>query len=465
MQRLKRSRGVKMLAVLLGIALAAFLLPGLAAAKTAPPSHLVGWWKLDDGSGTTAVDSSVYGNTGTLTGTPVWSANYPASAGDGLTGSLDFSSGSYGFTATLPTDEIEYVSISAWVYWYGGASPANQMIAYLGNSNSSGYGLYLRSGIPVVLVGGVGILGGLSPITPNTWNHVVATEDGGGNWRLYLNGLQAASGNAYPQPLNIGSDQMLIGLNQNVTSEYFNGLIDDVQVDDGSPSFSGGDGSPGDPFQIATAGDLNSIWIDETRPYYYELTQNVDLSVYSNDVNGTGSSNWTGWDPIGDNLNSNAFEGTFEGNGHTISNLYIDASPGSLEVGGLFGYIDSNAVVDSVYLDNVSVNIDVGASNGGLAGCNSGSITNCYATGTVSGNTTYSGGLVGFNSGSIAGCYATSSISEGGPYSGGLVGYNNGPVTGCYATGSVGGISISGGLVGLNSKHHHRLLCHRQRQR
>ena len=36
---------------------------------------LIGWWKLDDGSGTTAADISGQGNTGTLTGGPKWASN------------------------------------------------------------------------------------------------------------------------------------------------------------------------------------------------------------------------------------------------------------------------------------------------------------------------------------------------------------------------------------------------------
>ncbi len=44
-------------------------------------SSLVGWWKLDDGSGTTAKDSSGQGHNGTLTNGPIWTTGH---AGSGL---------------------------------------------------------------------------------------------------------------------------------------------------------------------------------------------------------------------------------------------------------------------------------------------------------------------------------------------------------------------------------------------
>jgi hypothetical protein len=84
-------------------------------------------------------------------------------------------------------------------------------------------------------------------------------------------------------------------------------------------------------------------------------------------------------------------------------------------------------------------------------GENSGTITNCYATGEVTGNDR-TGGLVGQNDGTITNCYATGSVS-GGSCTGGLVGYNSTgcAIENCYATGSVSGNNNdTGGLVGCN---------------
>jgi hypothetical protein len=98
---------------------------------------------------------------------------------------------------------------------------------------------------------------------------------------------------------------------------------------------------------------------------------------------------------------------------------------------------------------------------GGLVGENSGAISNSYATGSVSSSASSSiaGGLVSFNSGPISNCYATGSVSSSAASSassfsiaGGLAGTNAKPISNCYATGSVSSSSDdSGGLVAHNS--------------
>ena len=187
----------------------------------------------------------------------------------------------------------------------------------------------------------------------------------------------------------------------------------------------------------------------------YELTANLDLSRKDN------------WLPI------NLFQGIFEGNGHTISNLKINRSDTNRV--GLFSYIGRHAEINNIGL----LNVDIKGNNhvGSLVGRNGGSITNSYATGYVKGNE-YVGGLAGWNYwgsiansyakgsvdgryrvgglvgqnyvGTIANSYATGSV-DGGHYVGGLVGWANGSITDSYATGSVDGSIYVGGLVGTNS--------------
>ena len=163
---------------------------------------------------------------------------------------------------------------------------------------------------------------------------------------------------------------------------------------------------------------------------------------------------------------------TFDGLGHTISDLTIDRS--SENYTGLFS--NSSGIIRNVGL--VAVSVTGGAYTGGLVGRNNGtiansyvsgdvtgsgnkgglvgesfgSIANSYAMGTVKGDTgNNAGGLVGFNhdTSTITRSYATGSVS-GGKYKGGLVGRNSGDITNCYATGSVSGGKYNGGLVGYN---------------
>jgi filamentous hemagglutinin family protein len=147
------------------------------------------------------------------------------------------------------------------------------------------------------------------------------------------------------------------------------------------------------------------------------------------------------------------FSGTFNGLGNTVSNLTIVGGSACFagSCGGLFGTIGSGGVVTNLGL--VGGSVTVAGAIGELAGINSGTISNSYATGSVIGGPDGEvGGLVGFNLGTISRSYATGAVTNAGPAGtlGGLVGQNNGTIADTYATGSVigGANSAAGGLVG-----------------
>jgi filamentous hemagglutinin family protein len=205
----------------------------------------------------------------------------------------------------------------------------------------------------------------------------------------------------------------------------------------------------------------------------YALSRNIDASSTA------GWNSGAGFTPIG---NSSAwFNGSFDGQRHTISGLAIN-QPGTTYV-GLFGYVESLATLSNVTMQSASI---VGAQRVGvLAGWSHGSISNASATGTVTavsyggglvgenrgliasswaavpvaGTTTTSsslGGLAGWNNGSsiIQDSYATGNVTagSGGTRAGGLTGQNNGVIRRSYATGAVsGGSQGVGGLVGYNA--------------
>nr|WP_319564646.1 YDG domain-containing protein [uncultured Rhodoferax sp.] len=167
----------------------------------------------------------------------------------------------------------------------------------------------------------------------------------------------------------------------------------------------------------------------------YALGANIDASP---------TSNWNagaGFAPVG------SLSGSFNGLGHTISNLYINSSR-TYDV-GLFSRIESSSTIRNVGLVGGSVTGTYYV--GGLVGYNLGSISNSYATGMVTGSN-YVGGLVGASQASISRSYATGSVS-GRNSVGGLVGWiAAGAISDSYAIGNVTGIgSADGGLVGKNS--------------
>jgi len=175
-----------------------------------------------------------------------------------------------------------------------------------------------------------------------------------------------------------------------------------------------------------------------------------------------------GWEPIGGNFDG--FAGTFYGDGHMISDLYINR-PGTDSV-GLFGHIDDEGVItDLKVVDGyVNGNEDVGGlaggndgtvkssyadvdvdghtQVGGLIGINQGTVNRSYAAGDVSADYWDIGGLVGFNDGTVSNSYAAGDVTGEDNYVGGLVGWNPGTVENSYSTGFVSGESYVGGLIG-----------------
>ncbi|MCK4639941.1 MAG: T9SS type A sorting domain-containing protein [Candidatus Marinimicrobia bacterium] len=202
-------------------------------------------------------------------------------------------------------------------------------------------------------------------------------------------------------------------------------------------AFADGDGTSGNPYQVATADHLNDVR-NYLSSYFIQIADiDLDVSPYN-----TGS----GWEPIGNS--STNFTGSYNGQGHTIDGLFINRA--STYYVGLFGYT-AIAEIDSI--DVTNVDITGGNYVGGLVGYNNSfsTVGNSYATGSVTGEF-YVGGLVGYNSYStVSNSYATSSVTGTGIFVGGLVGYNEGGTVGkSYATGSVTGDAQVGGLVGFN---------------
>ena len=209
--------------------------------------------------------------------------------------------------------------------------------------------------------------------------------------------------------------------------------------------FAGGSGTAEDPYLIAHASQLYNIKHYDYFGKHYKQIADIDLDGYF----GLGE----GWVPIG--LGESPFCGFYDGDGHTISNLFINR-PYQRGI-GLFGCVGEYSEILNVGLINADVTgrHDVA----GLAAINGGLIANSYVTGKVSG-TTFAGGLIGSNWGSVTDSYFDGTVShvkgnetDNVEYAGGLVGYNSegGSITGCYAKATVESEGpLIGGLAGVN---------------
>lgn len=148
------------------------------------------------------------------------------------------------------------------------------------------------------------------------------------------------------------------------------------------------------------------------------------------------------------------YNGTFDGNGYTISNLSVesDNTAGVFNNEGLFKTIGQSGVVKNLGMVNASVKSSAGYA-GAICGTNNGRIENCYNLGgVIDADRLYGGGIVGINQGTVVRCYNTGSVlsSSGAPV-GGIAGNNTGTISQCYNTGTVSSRgSWVGGITGYS---------------
>jgi hypothetical protein len=219
---------------------------------------------------------------------------------------------------------------------------------------------------------------------------------------------------------------------------------------------SSGSGTASDPYEIATLENLYWIADNSSRwDKHYVQTADIDASPTSSWFSGKG------WDPIGDG--NKDFTGSYDGQGYTIDDLFMDRTSSSNKGQGLFGRIE-DATISNLGLKNLDI---TGYEHvGGLVGrvdfgsktTNTSTITGCNVTGKVEATYATVGGMVGSlrNGALILNSYSTASVTQTGGFNeiaGGLVGeiaYNGASVKRCYATGSVdkGSGNEAGGLVG-----------------
>lgn len=165
-----------------------------------------------------------------------------------------------------------------------------------------------------------------------------------------------------------------------------------------SPKFQAGSGTVQDPYQITNAQQLK--YISKALNAHFVLTADISLNEEA-----AGS----GWDPIG--KQEAPFTGTFDGQGHTIKNLWMKR-PTTNGV-GLFGYIN-NASISNLRLEISSNGINGGEYVGGICGSanNQCLIQKCSVSGKLTGSSTI-GGICGYtnNNASFEQCYSEGSIS------------------------------------------------------
>ena len=143
----------------------------------------------------------------------------------------------------------------------------------------------------------------------------------------------------------------------------------------------------------------------------------------------------------------NSFRGTFNGNGHTISNLTININQDN---NALFKKLENGAVIKNLYLKNVNIT-GKGFYTAGLVSQCYGRIEQCGVQGSISSNNA-TGGIVGeLNGGTIKDCYSDTTVNASAQVAGGIVGWlSNGTINNCFAYGksTAGDNYWQGGICG-----------------
>ena len=207
-----------------------------------------------------------------------------------------------------------------------------------------------------------------------------------------------------------------------------------------------GDGSVDKPYEISTAAEL--AWFrdyvnNESQYVSATLTEDIDLSKFCHAADAATNTEELSWDPIG---NGRMYCGTFDGNGKTIRNLYINTT---YIFRGFFGYANGGSI-KNITFDNAKVKntnkFGTGILTGGFEKCtieNIKTLANCSVEGTEN-----TGGIAGAGAGNISNCENRAMVN-GTNNVGGIVGSSNdNTISSCANYGAVTGTEYAGGIVG-----------------
>ena len=246
-----------------------------------------------------------------------------------------------------------------------------------------------------------------------------------------------------------------------------------------APSFSGGTGTQGDPWLIASQADLTALaeflnsgnaatfdtenaGVGNCHGYYFKQTADIDLTGVT-------------WEPIGYS-GSYYFAGNYDGGGHSITNAVSTGKvdPDGYATAGIFGWVAFGSVAN-LHVKNANF-VATGQNNysyvGGIAGvCYGSSIKNCSVENSSlesrrNNNNNCAGSIVGYSTGgTFEKCAAENNQIRTMAYGGGFVGEvdddpnygaGNSTFTNCYVanctviseTDDSQGTSFSGGFAG-----------------
>ena len=206
----------------------------LTAEEIADLYGLLGRWRLDETSGTTANDSSIHGHHGTLSGGFVFGANSvsPGKVND----ALDFDGSNDYIETNFASNETASITMTAWVKsddagTIGNNSVSQRLMTQRDASTSSRLCLGINNNRIAAGWddGGFSVQEGTTILASGQWYHAAVTYDGS-TVRLYVNGVEEGSWSESSMSTP-SSDTFQIGC-QYGGARHFDGALDDVRVYD-----------------------------------------------------------------------------------------------------------------------------------------------------------------------------------------------------------------------------------------
>ncbi|MFA5249732.1 MAG: LamG-like jellyroll fold domain-containing protein, partial [Candidatus Paceibacterota bacterium] len=187
--------------------------------------NCVGNWGFDEGSGTSAIDLSGSNSTGTIIGA---SHSTTTPYGNGIAGqySLSFDGIDDKVTITSPATarvDGQPISVAAWVYWRG-STGYQDIVAQREPHN---WIFYLHGNNHELSFHGLGQYRSTYVMPQDQWKYVVATVNETGISKIYADGQVVYTNPTYVYAVSATSE---LKIGSQGSSEYFNGLIDDVRI-------------------------------------------------------------------------------------------------------------------------------------------------------------------------------------------------------------------------------------------
>ena len=229
-----------------------------------------------------------------------------------------------------------------------------------------------------------------------------------------------------------------------------------------------GSGTPESPFELRNAKHL--LWFshyvngtyepgtgETATPQLYacaKMMADIDLSSVCHPADAENNVKEVSWIPICNNYRS-LWCGTFDGCGHTISNLYYKSNDYAGLFGKIYGDRHNPGTIKNIIFTNVSIDSSISGSAAGAVACDA-QYTNisgiAVESGKIEGGNTM-GGIVGsFKDGNISNCTNKIDITSIRGTAGGICGtYSGGSncsISNCANYGNISGESIAGGIVG-----------------